>query len=70
MPNYLAVVHKEPASDYGVSFPDFHSCITAEKSIDEAKYLAYEALLLHVEGQREEGEPLQCPRIWNILCRS
>ena len=36
MPNYIAVVHKEPA-------------------IDEAKYLAYEALLLHVEGQREEG---------------
>jgi len=61
MPNYIAVVHKEPTSDYGVSFPDFPGCITAGKSIDEAKDLAYESLLLHAEGQREDGEPLPAP---------
>jgi predicted RNase H-like HicB family nuclease len=61
MPNYIAVVHKEPASDYGVSFPDFPGCITAGKSIDEAKDMAYEALLLHLEGLREDGEPLPAP---------
>jgi predicted RNase H-like HicB family nuclease/predicted DNA binding CopG/RHH family protein len=61
MPNYIAVVHKEPASDYGVSFPDFPCCITAGKTIDEAKDLAYEALLLHWEGLREDGEPLPAP---------
>ena len=61
MPNYIAVVHKEPASDYGVSFPDFPGCITAGKTIDEAKDMAYEALLLHWEGLREDGEPLPAP---------
>ena len=61
MPNYIAVVHKEPASDYGVSFPDFPGCITAGKTIDEAKDLAYEALLLHWEGLREDGEQLPAP---------
>jgi len=61
MPNYIAVVHKEPASDYGVSFPDFPGCITAGKSIDEVKDLAYESLVLHIEGQREDGEPLPAP---------
>ena len=61
MPNYIAVVHKEPASDYGVSFPDFPGCLTAGKTIDEAKDLAYEALLLHWEGLREDGEPLPAP---------
>jgi predicted RNase H-like HicB family nuclease len=61
MPNYIAVVHKEPASDYGVAFPDFPGCITAGKTIDEAKDLAYEALLLHWEGLREDGEPLPAP---------
>ncbi len=61
MPNYIAVVHKEPASDYGVSFPDFPGCITAGKSIDEAKDMAYEALELHVEGLREDGELLPAP---------
>jgi len=61
MPNYIAVVHKEPTSDYGVSFPDFPGCITAGKTIDEAKDLAYEALLLHWEGLREDGEQLPAP---------
>jgi predicted RNase H-like HicB family nuclease len=61
MPNYIAVVHKEPASDYGVSFPDFPGCITAGKTIDEAKDWAFEALLLHLEGLREDGEALPAP---------
>jgi predicted RNase H-like HicB family nuclease len=61
MPNYIAVVHRELASDYGVSVPDFPGCITAGKTIDEAKDWAYEALLLHVEGLREDGEPLPAP---------
>ncbi|MCX5893526.1 MAG: plasmid partition protein ParG [Deltaproteobacteria bacterium] len=61
MPNYLAVVHKEPGSDYGVSFPDFPGCVTAGKTIDEAKDWAQEALLLHVEGLREDGEDLPAP---------
>ena len=29
MPSYIAIIHKEPESDYGVSFPDFPGCITA-----------------------------------------
>jgi predicted RNase H-like HicB family nuclease len=61
MPNCIAQVYKESASDYGVSFPDFPGCIAAEKSIDEAKDLAYESLLLHVGGQQEDGEPLPAP---------
>jgi len=61
VPNYIAVVHKEPGSDYGVSFPDFPGCITAGKTIDEAKDWAQEALLLHLEGLREDGEELPTP---------
>jgi predicted RNase H-like HicB family nuclease len=61
MPNYIAVVHKEPASDYGVSFPDFPGCITAGNTIDEAKELSYEALLLHLEGLREDGAQVPAP---------
>ena len=61
MPNYIAVVHKEPGSDYGVSFPDFPGCITAGKTIDEAKDWAYEALLLHLEGLLEDGVGLPTP---------
>ncbi|MBW2343184.1 MAG: type II toxin-antitoxin system HicB family antitoxin, partial [Deltaproteobacteria bacterium] len=44
MANYIAIVHKDPKSDFGVSFPDFPGCITAGKNIDDAKDMAQEAL--------------------------
>jgi predicted RNase H-like HicB family nuclease len=44
-----------------VSFPDLPGCITAGKTIDEAKDWASEALLLHVEGLREDGGLLPTP---------
>jgi len=43
MANYIAIVHKEAESDFGVSFPDFPGCITAGKDIDEAKDMAHHA---------------------------
>ncbi len=33
---YIAYLHKDRHSDYGVSFPDFPGCITAGKTLDEA----------------------------------
>ena len=59
--DYVAILHKEETSDYGVSFPDFPGCITAGKTLDEAKDMAGEALALHIEGLREDGEPIPAP---------
>jgi predicted RNase H-like HicB family nuclease len=61
MANYIAVVHKDPKSDFGVSFPDFPGCITAGSSIDEAKDMAHDALSLHIRGMLEDGESIQAP---------
>jgi predicted RNase H-like HicB family nuclease len=61
MSNYIAIVHKETKSDFGVSFPDFPGCITAGKNIDEAKDMAQEALSLHIRGMLEDGEQLPAP---------
>jgi predicted RNase H-like HicB family nuclease len=61
MANYIAVVHKEPKSDFGVSFPDFPGCITAGKDIDEAKDMAQEALVFHIQGILEDSEELPAP---------
>lgn len=36
MPYYVALIHKEPDSCYGVSFPDVPGVITAADTIDEA----------------------------------
>ncbi len=61
MANYIAIVHKDHASDFGVSFPDFPGCITAGSNIDEAKDMAQEALTLHIQGIFEDGEELPNP---------
>ena len=61
MANYIAIVHKDPNSDFGVSFPDFPGCITAGRNIDEAKDMAQEALSLHIQGIIEDGDQLPVP---------
>ena len=55
---YIAYLHKEKKSDYGVSFPDFPGCITAGKTLEEARRNASEALTLHIEGMLEDGEEI------------
>ena len=61
MANYIAVVHKDPKSDFGVSFPDFPGCITVGSTIDEAKDMAHDALSLHIKGMLEDGENIPTP---------
>jgi predicted RNase H-like HicB family nuclease len=61
MANYIAIVHKEAKSDFGVSFPDFPGCITAGQTIDEAKDMAQDALTLHIHGMLEDGEKMPTP---------
>lgn len=52
---YIALMHKDRKSDYGVSFPDLPGCVTAGKTLDEARSFAAEALALHLEGLVEDG---------------
>ena len=61
MANYIAVIHKDPASDFGVSFPDFPGCVTAGRSIDDAKDMAQDAISLHIKGMLEDGESMPAP---------
>ena len=61
MANYIAIIHKDPNSDFGVSFPDFPGCITAGGTIDEAKDMAHDALSLHIKGMLEDGETIPVP---------
>lgn len=61
MQKYVALVRKDPDSDFGVDFPDFPGCVTAGSTLDEAREMAEEALALHVEGLLEDGESLPDP---------
>jgi predicted RNase H-like HicB family nuclease len=56
MRQYIALIHKEADSDYGVSFPDLPGAISAGRTLDEAREMAAEALALHLEGLAADGE--------------
>jgi predicted RNase H-like HicB family nuclease len=59
--DYLAYLHKDRRSDFGVSFPDFPGCITAGKTLEEAQRNAAQALALHISGMAEDGEAIPKP---------
>jgi predicted RNase H-like HicB family nuclease len=61
MPTYIAVIHKDPNSDYGVSYPDLPGCISAGSSLEEARAMAAEALAAHLEIMREHGDNIPTP---------
>jgi predicted RNase H-like HicB family nuclease len=58
MLQYIGLIHKDPGSDYGVSFPDLPGLTTAGKDLDEARAMAEEALAFHIEGLVEDGEAI------------
>jgi len=59
--DYIAIIHKDPDSDFGVSFPDFPGCITAGRTLEEAKDMALEALTGHIGVMRDTGDPVPAP---------
>ena len=46
MTAYIALLRKQPDSDFGVDFPDFPGCVTAGETLEEARVMAAEALAL------------------------
>ena len=65
--DYIAYLHKDKGSDFGVSFPDFPGCITAGKTLDEAHRMAADALALHIAGMVEDGEEIPAPSTLDAL---
>jgi predicted RNase H-like HicB family nuclease len=61
MTAYLALIRKDHESDYGVDFPDFPGCVTAGRTLEEARTLASEVLAFHVKGMLEDGLVIPAP---------
>jgi predicted RNase H-like HicB family nuclease len=57
---YLVVVEKGPSS-FGAYVPDLPGCVAAGESKDEVLSLIRDAIELHLEGLKEEGQPIQPP---------
>jgi predicted RNase H-like HicB family nuclease len=61
MTSYSALIPKDADSDYGVDFPDFPGCVTAGRTLEEARRMASEALVLHIEGMLEDRAMIPDP---------
>lgn len=61
MTTYIALLRKQIDSDFGVEFPDFPGCITAGVTLEDARRMAAEVLLLHIEGMMQDGSPIPDP---------
>jgi predicted RNase H-like HicB family nuclease len=57
---YLIVIEKGPKS-YGAYIPDLPGCVAVGDSKAEVKKLIREAMALHLEAMRENGEPIPKP---------
>ncbi|MBK1696392.1 type II toxin-antitoxin system HicB family antitoxin [Rhodovibrio salinarum] len=55
MTYYVAALHKDEDSDYGISFPDFPGCVSAGATVDEAVEMGQEALALFCTEMLEAG---------------
>lgn len=64
---YIAFIHKEPDTVYGVSFPDLPGCISAGDTIDAAVQNAVEALAGHVRMLEADGDPVPAPRDFDAI---
>lgn len=57
---YLVILEKGPTS-YGAYVPDLPGCVAAAKTKSEALQLIREAIELHIESLKENGEPIPEP---------
>ncbi|WP_040619592.1 type II toxin-antitoxin system HicB family antitoxin [Rhodovulum sp. PH10] len=69
MAGYLALVHKDEGTSYGVSFPDVPGCISAGDTLEEALDNAAEALAGHLSLLASDGEAPPHPRSFEAIRR-
>ena len=58
--NYLVVI-EEGATSFGAYVPDLPGCVAAAESREEAVALIREAIELHLEELRSEGQVIPLP---------
>ena len=69
MSHYIALIHKDQDSRYGLSFPDLPGVFCGGDTIDEAVMKAGEALAFAAEDWADlTGQAFPAPRTIDALC--
>jgi predicted RNase H-like HicB family nuclease len=61
-PRYVALIHKDLDSAFGVQFPDLPGCISGGHTWEETMRMAREALAAHIDFLERDGDPVPPPR--------
>ena len=56
-----AVIVEEGESSFGAHVPDLPGCVAVGDTRDEVLKLIEEAIQFHIEGLREDGQPIPAP---------
>jgi len=70
MAGYIALVHKDEGTSYGVSFPDVPGCVSAGDTFEQAVANAAQALAGHLDLMKADGDPIPSPRSYDELKRN
>jgi predicted RNase H-like HicB family nuclease len=56
-----AVIYEKGKTGYGAYVPDLPGCVAVGKTLPKVRQLIREAIELHLQGMREDGEPIPEP---------
>lgn len=59
--NYLIVIERADDGGYGAWAPDLPGCVAVGDSVEACAREMGEAVMLHLDGLRQEGEPIPAP---------
>ncbi len=60
--DYLIVIEAGDAT-YGAYAPDLPGCVAVAETVEECERLMREAIVFHLAGMREDGEPIPPPTV-------
>ena len=56
-----AIVIENAGSNFSAYVPDLPGCVATGSSVDEVEREIREAIELHIEGMRDDGDPIPPP---------
>lgn len=57
----FAVIYERSGTGYSAYVPDLPGCVAAGSSLEETVELMKGAITIHLEGMREDGDPIPNP---------
>lgn len=67
MNKYLVIV-EETKTGYSAFSPDLPGCVATGKTREEVEKAVHDAIEFHLDGLREDGEPIPSPHSYSTYC--